>query len=120
LKAGDAAARQRAAGFARLRSRLLRGTAVAAAVLFVTLVVGIIGFLNFAKMDFPTAFHEAALLLSGMGPQEKLSSETALYFSGIYAMFCGLVLFAAAGILFAPVLHHLFRRYHIEDESDAK
>ena len=34
-------------------------------------------------------------------------------------MFCGLVLFGAAGILFAPVLHHLFRRYHIEDESDA-
>ena len=116
MNAADAAR----SGRDRLQSRLLRGACLAAAVLVATLAIGIVGFLYLADMDFPMACHEAALLLSGMGPQEKLSSTAALYFSGVYAMFCGLVLFGAAGILFAPLLHHLFRRYHIEDESEAK
>ena len=56
------------AGFARA----CYGERVAAAiVLFVTLVAGIAGFRHVAGMDWPTAFHEAALLLSGMGPQES-------------------------------------------------
>jgi len=65
MNAADAAR----SGRDRLQSRLLRGACLAGGVLVVTLVIGIVGFLYLADMDFPMAFHEAALLLSGMGPQ---------------------------------------------------
>ncbi len=38
-------------------------------------------------------------------------------FEAIYALFCGVVLLGATGILFSPVIHRLLHRYHIEDAS---
>jgi hypothetical protein len=36
-------------------------------------------------------------------------------FDGIYALFCGVVLLAATAILFAPVIHRILHRFHLED-----
>ena len=60
----------------------------------------------------------AALLLSGMGPVVEMSSVAGKVFDGIYALFCGIILLAATGLLFAPVLHRILHRFHIEDSRD--
>ena len=38
-------------------------------------------------------------------------------FAGCYALYCGLVVIAAAGIVFAPVAHRILHRFHLEERE---
>jgi hypothetical protein len=57
-------------------------------------------------------------VLSGVGAATDITSPTGKFFDGVYALFCGVVLLAATGLMFAPVLHRLLHRFHLEDARD--
>ena len=99
-------------------SRVRRGVIYAFALVAVTLGVGIIGYHELEDVSWLDAFHQSALLLSGMGPVIELKSSAGKVFDGVYALFCGIILLAATGFLFAPVLHRILHRFHIEDSRD--
>ena len=84
----------------------------------VTLAVGMLGYHELEDISWLDSFHQSALLLSGMGPVVEMSSVAGKVFDGIYALFCGIILLAATGLLFAPVLHRILHRFHIEDSRD--
>ena len=77
-----------------------------------------LGYHELEDISWLDSFHQSALLLSGMGPVVEMSSVAGKVFDGIYALFCGIVLLAATGLLFAPVLHRILHRFHIEDSRD--
>ena len=99
-------------------SRVRRGVIYALALVAVTLGVGIVGYHMLENISWLDAFHQSALLLSGMGPVVEIKSSAGKLFDGIYALFCGIVLLAATGLLFAPVFHRILHRFHIEDSRD--
>jgi len=37
-------------------------------------------------------------------------------FTGIYALLSGLVFFSFVGVIFAPIVHRLFHRFHLDGE----
>ena len=91
----------------------------ATGVVVVSLVVGVAGYMYWGGMGFAQAFANAAMILSGMGPLDKLGSPSGQVFEGIYALICGLVFFAVAGLVLAPMLHRLLHRFHLEDTENA-
>jgi len=99
-------------------SRVRRAGTYALALVVVTLAVGMIGYHELEDISWLDSFHQSALLLSGMGPVVEINSVAGKLFDGIYALFCGIILLAATGLLFAPVLHRLLHRFHIEDSRD--
>lgn len=105
----------------RLIRRLGRNALWAAAIIAGALALGMAGYMSLGGMDAITAFANAAMILSGMGPLDvtAMSSDTAKIFEGFYALFSGLLFFAVAGFTLAPALHHILRSFHLEDE-DAK
>ena len=80
-----------------------------------TLVVGTLGYRYIAHLSWIVSFHQAALLLSGMGPVETQLETPGRIFESIYALFCGIVLLGSTGLLFAPVIHRLLHKFHVED-----
>lgn len=65
------------------------------------------------------SFLNASMLLSGMGPMMEPKTYGGKLFAGLYALYSGLVIIMVAGITFAPVVHRLFHRFHLEtDQSD--
>ena len=84
-------------------------------VVVVAMVIGMAGYSWFGSMDLVQAFANAAMILSGMGPLDKLPTPAGMIFEGLYALVCGLVLLAAAALVLAPLLHRLLHRFHIED-----
>jgi hypothetical protein len=98
-------------------ARFLRGARYALLLVAVTLVVGIIGYRLLEDLSWLDAFHQAAMLLSGMGPVVDMKTAAGKVFDGIYALFCGVILLASTGLLFAPVIHRLLHRFHIEDRG---
>lgn len=102
----------------RFLSRVRRGARYAASLVVAALACGMLGYHLIEGMSWLDAFHQSAMLLSGMGPVAEVKSVAGKIFDGIYALFCGVVLLVATGLMFAPVIHRILHRFHIEDSAD--
>ena len=98
--------------------RLLRNFAAASTLIGVSLFAGMLGYRHFEGMEWIDAFVNAAMILSGMGPVTPMQTWNGKLFAGLYALYSGLTLVLAAGIIVAPVVHRLLHRFNIEDEKD--
>ncbi|MEO8536665.1 MAG: hypothetical protein ABI533_04005 [Betaproteobacteria bacterium] len=99
-------------------TRVRRAATYALVLVAVTLAIGSVGYRLLEDFSWLDAFHQSALLLSGMGPVVEVKTAPGKVFDSVYALFCGVVLLAATGLLFAPVLHRVLHRFHIEDTRD--
>ena len=97
--------------------RMLAHLAVAVAVLAVSLLLGIAGYVGFEHLTWTDAFLNAAMLLGGMGPVNPPQTESGKIFAGFYALFAGLVLLVAAGVVMTPLIHRLLHHFHFEEKA---
>ncbi len=97
----------------RLTSHLSENFLYALAIIAVSLSIGMAGYHWLAPMGWVDAFLNAAMLLGGMGPVEPLTNDSIKVFAGIYALYCGVVFIATAGLLIAPIGSHVLRRFHL-------
>jgi sterol desaturase/sphingolipid hydroxylase (fatty acid hydroxylase superfamily) len=99
-------------------ARFWRNAVWALAIIGGALAVGMAGYGLLGPMPFWQAFANAAMILSGMGPLDKLEGSNAGFiFEGVYALVCGLLFFAVAGLVLAPAFHRLLHRFHLEDSE---
>jgi hypothetical protein len=95
--------------------RVLKNLLVAAVILLICLIIGIIGYHFLANAPWIDALHNAAMILSGMGPVIEICSTAGKLFSSAYALFSGVIFVATIGFILAPAIHRLFHRLHIEE-----
>jgi len=101
----------------RFLRRLLLSTMTGGALIVLSLLGGMLGYHTFEGMSWIDAFVNAAMILAGMGPLGPLQSTAGKLFAGLYAIYSGLALILITGIVFAPLVHRLLHRFHIERES---
>jgi hypothetical protein len=97
--------------------RLARNFGRASLLIGLSLLAGMVGYRHFEGMEWIDAFANAAMILSGMGPLTPLETSGGKLFAGFYALYSGLALILATGILFAPVVHRLLHRFHLEEKG---
>lgn len=66
------------------------------------------------------SFLNAAMLLGGMGPVDRLQTTAGKWLAGFYALFAGIVFLVLVGVMLAPVLHHVLQRFHLENADDSR
>lgn len=99
-------------------SRLVLSLAIGSAMLLASLAAGMLGYRYlFANLDWADAFVNAAMILSGMGPLAVPQTSSAKIFSGIYALYSGLILLISVGVIVAPLAHRFLHMMHA-DEGD--
>jgi len=97
-------------------SHLRANALVALALLMVSLIIGMTGYHWLAPMGWLDAFVNAAMLLGGMGPVSPLGNDEVKMFAGVYALYCGVVFIATAGLVLAPVGAHILHRFHLDKQ----
>jgi hypothetical protein len=99
----------------RFLRRLGANLALAAALIAVSLGVGMAGYHFTDGMGWLDAFLNASMILSGMGPVTVLVDPAAKLFAGCYALYSGLMLVATATLVLAPVMHRVLHRLHVRE-----
>jgi len=103
---------------AQFRRRVAHHFGVAMTLIGGSLVIGILGYRWLEGMSWIDAYLNAAMLLGGMGPVgPKLRTDAGKIFAGLYAMYAGMVVIAAASIILAPLFHRFIHRFHLEDSQ---
>lgn len=97
--------------------RLARNFAAALVLISVSLFGGMVGYRYLEGMAWIDAFANASMILSGMGPLGTLQTWGGKLFAGFYALYSGLALVLATGIVFAPVVHRMLHRFHLDDDK---
>mgnify|MGYP003597692798 FL=1 len=97
--------------------RVLKNVLVAGFIMAICLVIGVIGYHFLAQAGWIDSFHNASMILSGMGPVIEIKSTSGKIFSSLYALFSGVVFITNVGIILAPALHRLYHRLHLEDHQ---
>ena len=97
--------------------RMVAHLVVSLASLALSLLIGIAGYVGFEHLTWTDAFLNAAMLLGGMGPVNAPQTQGGKIFAGVYALFAGLVLLVAAGVVVTPLVHRLLHRFHFEEKA---
>ena len=98
--------------------RLLKNFLYAIVIIVVSLIIGITGYLALAHMNFVDALLNASMILGGMGPVDVLTNNAAKYFASFYSLFSGITFLTTVAVLFAPIVHRIMHRFHLETEED--
>ncbi len=105
------------ASMQRYALRLVLSFLIACLLIGGSLGAGMWGYAHFEGMSWLDAFLNAAMILSGMGPADQLKTDAGKVFAGCYALYSGLVIVLASGIILAPIVHRILHRFHV-DEAD--
>ncbi len=96
--------------------RLARNFALGFVLVAFALALGTIGYHSIAGLEWIDAFHNASMILTGMGPVAVMTTTGAKLFASFYALFSGIAFLGMVTVLIAPILHRFLHRFHLEDE----
>ena len=96
--------------------RVLLHFAAALGVLSFSLALGMSGYAYFENLPWRDAFLNTAMIMGGMGQVDAPRTDGGKVFAGLFALYAGLVFLAAAGLVFAPILHRVLHRFHWEQD----
>lgn len=91
---------------------------LALCVVMVALGIGIAGYRFTAHLTWLDSLLNAAMILSGMGPVDRLEIPAAKWFAACYAIFSGLVFISVMGIILAPVIHRILHKFHLDERDE--
>jgi hypothetical protein len=94
--------------------RVLRYIALSSAIILGSLAIGVIGYHYTEGLSWLDSLLNASMILGGMGPVDVVRTSAGKWFASFYALFSGMVLLVAAGVLIAPVFHRFMHRFHLE------
>lgn len=94
--------------------RMLRYLGLSFGIIAGSLAIGILGYHFTERLSWLDSLLNASMILGGMGPVDAVRTTAGKWFASFYALFSGMVLLVAVGLLIAPVFHRFLHRFHLE------
>jgi hypothetical protein len=94
--------------------RQARYTCLSLSILAVSLGLGTAGYHGFGSLSWTDAFLNASMILTGMGPVDRMDTEAGKLFASFYALYSGIAFLTMAGVLFAPIYHRFLHKMHLD------
>jgi hypothetical protein len=104
----------------RFAWRLATFFALSTGIVVGALAIGTLGYHRLAGLAWIDALLNAAMILTGMGPVDRMTTTGAKLFAAGYALFAGVAFVSTVAVLFAPIVHRFFHHLHLElDDEEA-
>jgi hypothetical protein len=82
--------------------------------LIVSIGIGVLGYHYVGNLSWIDSFLNASMILTGMGPVDRLESDAAKLFASFYAIFSGVAFLTFVAVLFSPVYHRFMHKFHLD------
>lgn len=99
---------------ATLIRRLARNGAIVGGLIAGALAIGAAGYHYFADLPWLDATVNAAMILTGMGPVDRMGSPPGKLFAIVYSLFSAVFFLTMVAVLLAPAVQHFLHRFHLE------
>jgi hypothetical protein len=86
--------------------------------ILISLAIGMCGYHFLDGLSWIDSFLNASMIISTMGPVSPVRTPAAKIFAGCFALYSGFSLILVAGIIFAPAVHRVLHRFHLESQSE--
>jgi hypothetical protein len=80
--------------------------------------IGTLGYGYFGDLPLVDAFYNACMILTGMGPVNMMTTNSAKLFSSFYALFSGIAFLSTVAVLLAPLVHRFLHLLHLDEHDD--
>ena len=98
--------------------RLARNVGIAAGIVLISLGIGVLGYHSLEGLSWIDSLLNASMILGGMGPVDTLHTTAGKLFASFYALYSGVVLLAAVGVLAAPIVHRFMHHFHLQVDKE--
>ena len=79
-----------------------------------SLGIGFLGYHHFGDLSYIDSLINASMILTGMGPVDRMTTNAGKLFSSFYAIYSGVAFLSAVGILLGPAIHLFFKKIRME------
>jgi hypothetical protein len=83
-----------------------------------SLFIGSLGYHYLGKVSWIDALLNASMILTGMGPVDKMQTDTAKLFATFYSLYSGIAFLTTSAILLTPGVHRILHIIHLDDEAN--
>ena len=71
-------------------------------------------------LSFVDSVYNASMILTGMGPVDRMQSVGGKIFASFYALFSGIAFLSMVAVFMAPFLHRFLHSINLDPEMDEK
>src|SRR5437868_424081 len=96
----------------RFAARMLISFGVSMLIIAGSLALGAAGYHTFGNLGWLDALYNASMILTGMGPVDKMESDAAKWFGTFYALYSGVAFLTIMAVLAAPIFHRILHAFH--------
>jgi hypothetical protein len=97
--------------------RMLKFFMLASFFIALSLGMGVAGYHYFGHLNLVDSFYNACMILTGMGPVDKMPNDAAKLFSSFYSLYSGIAFLTTVALFISPVVHRALHFFHL-DEKD--
>ena len=94
--------------------RQIRYAGFSLLILAFSIGIGTAGYHVFGNLPWVDSFLNASMILTGMGPVDKMETMGGKLFASFYAVYSGVAFLTFCGVLFTPVYHRFIHRFHLD------
>lgn len=98
----------------RFANRLSKAFLLSFSMLVIWLAAGVLGYHFIAHLSWVDSFHNASMIIGGMGPVDIMQDNASKIFAGFYAIFSGVVFLVGIAVLAAPIIHRFIHKFHLD------
>jgi hypothetical protein len=95
-------------------AHVARNFAIGSGIIALSLGIGVIGYHGLAGLSWLDALLNAAMILTGMGPVDAITTTGGKLFATFYALFSGIAFLSVVAVLIAPIVHRFLHRFHLD------
>lgn len=99
--------------------RLGRNFVATLGIVAFSLTLGTLGYHYLGHVGWVDGFLNAAMILTGMGPVDRMESMPGKLFAAFYALYSGLAFLTMVAVLITPIYHRFIHTFNLENEQPA-
>ena len=97
-------------------SRLWGNVLVAALIVAFSLTLGTLGYHYLGNVGWVDGLLNAAMILTGMGPVDKMETTEGKLFATFYALYSGIAFLTMVAVILTPLYHRFLHHFHMESD----